>query len=189
MLGDNVLLLGIIISILFFVLGIRSFKNDEDWFEGTFYFLISAMSTCLMSIMLLNHGGNYITPKGCFVIALIGLFIGLLASVRMVVTFTIENPMDNILKSTICLVFFVIYLYMSGGVLLLFDGMFENINVFELSKGIGNCISVLILVHFIHIAFYAIYNTLSTKDKLFVTMKIRSVLGSKKKEKTEETND
>jgi len=189
LLGDNVLLLGIIISILFFVLGIRSFKNDEDWFEGTFYFLISAMSTCLMSIMLLNHGGNYITPKGCFVIALIGLFIGLLASVRMVVTFTIENPMDNILKSTICLVFFVIYLYMSGGVLLLFEGLSEAIDVSRLAGGFGNCMGILILLHFIHVGLGAIYNTLAKEDKLSVAMKIRSVLGSKKKEKTEETND
>ena len=181
MLGDDVLLLGIIISILFFVLGINSFKNDDDWFEGTFYFLISAMSTCLMSVMLLTHGVGYVTPKGCFAIAIVGLAIGFVSSVRMVVTFTIENLMDKILKSSICLIFFIIYLYMSGGVLLLFDGMFENINVFELSKGIGNCISVLILLHFIHIAFGAIYNILSNEDRQFVATKIRSVLRLKKK--------
>ena len=187
MLGDNVLLLGIIISILFFVLGIRSFKNDEDWFEGTFYFLISAMSTCLMSVMLLTRGAGYITPNGCAAIALVGLTIGWTASCRMCWRFPDEHIMSYIVHYTFCLLFFAVYFIISRGELLVFEGILENsiVGYVDLTS---TCASILILIHCTFLAISSLYGLLSEKHKQSISTKIRSVLKLKKKERKEEIN-
>ncbi len=183
MLGDNILLLGIIISIVFFVLGIRSFKNEEDWFEGTFYFLISAMSTCLMSVMLLSGGDPYITTKGCGAIALIGPIIGFLAAIRMASSIGTEVSMVHVVSCAICLLFFEVYLIVTRGILSVFEDVFENGGVIKVLDVSENSIHILILIYFISMAIGAIYSGLSEKKKQVISMKVRSVLGLKKKEK------
>jgi len=138
--------------------------------------------------MLLTHGVGYVTSVGCAVIALVGLTIGWAASMRMCWQFPDEHIMSYIVHYTFCLLFFAVYFIISREELLAFEGILEN-GIVEYVNLTSMCASILILIYCILFAISAIYNLLSEKHKQFISMKIRSMLRLKKKEKDEEIDN
>lgn len=161
----NLFLLGIVISILFFALGVRSFRFKKQWFEGAIYFIISAFSTCLLARIALNpiafDNSELVieSARSCWAIAIIGMFIGWFAPFRMLMHK--KRSMKTVVKSVILVLLFVVYAYMSPWLLCPFetglDGTVESID------GMNNGFAILVLVYFISMAVSSIVEVYESK--------------------------
>lgn len=147
----NLFLLGIVISILFFYLGARSFRFKKQWFEGAIYFIISASSTCLLARMALNpvtFGNSELvidSARSCWAIAIIGLFIGWFAPFRMLVYRKLSY--NSIMKSVFLVLLFLVYMYLVPGLLYTFETISEG--TVDAIVGMNYGFSVFVLLHFI----------------------------------------
>ena len=136
----NLYILGIIISISFFTLGIYTSRSNEKGFEGFFYLIISAMSTCMVarwSVSTVSFiGTDYSLPVECgWLIAIIGLMIGTLSTLKLIFLENTENDLPGrLMCSLFVLMPSIIYIYLPAGVLSPFIGVVDDadhtINIF-----------------------------------------------------------
>ena len=151
----NLFILGIIISISFFTLGIYTSRSNEKGFEGFFYLIMSAMSTCIVarwSVSTVSFiGTDYSLPVECgWLIAVIGLIIGTLSTLNLIFLDDTKNDLPGrLMCSLFVLMPSIIYIYLPAGVLSPFIGVVDDalhtINVFVFFFGAFIILYILIL--------------------------------------------
>ncbi len=128
----NLFILGIIISISFFTLGIYTSRSNEKGFEGFFYLIVSAMSTCVVarwSVSTVSFiGTDYSLPVECgWLIAFIGLLIGTLSTLKLIFLENTEYGLSgSLLCSSLALMPSIIYVYLVPGILSPFIGVADD---------------------------------------------------------------